>query len=160
MSTTFKWASGARIKISAKAAGKELDRIRREKGRLTPDGVVQSAKRKSSPLHQHFEWSNTKAAHQWRLQQASYLLRSITVIVSTSKKKPPKECRAYVNVVKDKERSYISTVTAFGNSEMREQILQAAWQELKDWRLRYARYSEFAAVIAAIDNSSKRKQAA
>jgi hypothetical protein len=46
-------------------------------GKLTPDAVVERAKLKTSPLHEEFEWDDTKAGHKWRINQARSLIRTV-----------------------------------------------------------------------------------
>lgn len=63
----------------------ELEKIRLKGGGvLTPDAVVASAKRATSPLHGYFTWDNDAAAEQWRREQARALIRSVQVITTTS----------------------------------------------------------------------------
>lgn len=52
-------------------------------GSLTPNAVVEDAQDESSPLHAYFEWDDTEAARQWRLEQARALNRSVRVEVQT-----------------------------------------------------------------------------
>lgn len=52
-------------------------------GRLTPEAVVQDAKSKTSPLHDQFEWDDSEAGKQWRLQQARELIRSVKIEIQT-----------------------------------------------------------------------------
>lgn len=52
-------------------------------GRLTPASVVNAARDPSSPLHAHFEWDESKAAHAYRLDQARALIRSVQVVITT-----------------------------------------------------------------------------
>lgn len=67
----------AKVKAEVKA---ELDRLAAQRQGLRPSEVVESAKRKASPLHGEFEWDNTKAGHEFRLMQARKLIRlAITV---------------------------------------------------------------------------------
>lgn len=62
----------------------ELERIYvRDQGLLTPDAVVAEAKNKSNALHNFFEWTDRDAAHQYRLDQARQLIRSVRVNVTT-----------------------------------------------------------------------------
>lgn len=62
-----------------------LEKIRLQNGGvLTPDAVVKDAKNRNSPLHEHFEWDDTKAAYQYRLDQARELIRKVRVEVVTS----------------------------------------------------------------------------
>lgn len=56
---------------------------KRDGGLLTPSAVVADAEDGSSPLHHCFEWDDTEAARQWRLEQARTLIRSVRVDVQT-----------------------------------------------------------------------------
>lgn len=53
-------------------------------GKLTADLVVAEARANHSTagkaLHAHFEWDDSVAANKWRREQASTLIRSITVV--------------------------------------------------------------------------------
>lgn len=148
---TYKWKAGSRIKINAKVAGQELERIRtRHNGRLTPQDILKEAKAKASPLHGAFEWSDNKAAQQFRLQQAQYLIRSIEVVVVQSKTKTS-NVRAFVNVKRDSDRSYTSIGHAMSDAELRQQVVAQAWKELGEWRRRYENLAEFSKVFGIID---------
>jgi hypothetical protein len=48
-------------------------------GRLTPERVVNDAKRPDSPLHKHFTWDVQKAAEHYWLDQARVLIRTVQV---------------------------------------------------------------------------------
>jgi hypothetical protein len=50
-------------------------------GRLTPDRVVEDAKREDSPLHPYFEWDLQKAASEHWRDQARELIRTVQVKV-------------------------------------------------------------------------------
>lgn len=152
MATVYRWKEGARLRINAKVAGQELERIRTlHNGRLTPDDVLKEAKDRTSPLHDAFEWDNTKAAQQYRLQQAAYLVRSIEVVVTQPKNKKPSNVRAFVSVKRDNDRSYTSVAHAMSDAELREQVVAQAWNELQAWRRRYENLAEFAKVFGVID---------
>lgn len=51
-------------------------------GDLSPEHVVEEARSGDSPLHEFFEWDDTKAAHAHRLQQARTLIRSVKIEVT------------------------------------------------------------------------------
>ncbi len=55
--------------------GSELERIREKHGRLAPSIVLAEAQPEDSPLHNEFEWDDSVAAHEYRLQQARKLIR-------------------------------------------------------------------------------------
>lgn len=52
-------------------------------GRLTPEAVVEDAKRKESALHAHFEWDVRKAAYAHWLDQARSLITSVRIEMRT-----------------------------------------------------------------------------
>jgi hypothetical protein len=56
-------------------------------GRITPELTVEDAKDPGSPLHPIFEWDDGKAGHQFRLDQARQLLRSIRVVIRRDDRK-------------------------------------------------------------------------
>lgn len=60
--------------------------IVKNNGRITPDAVIADAQDKESPLHGVFEWDDSKAAHQYRLEQARELIRSVKVEIVTSER--------------------------------------------------------------------------
>lgn len=60
-----------------------LAEIESAKGRLTPKAVVRAAANPRNPLHSHFEWDDTKAAQEHRLEQARHLIRSVEVRITT-----------------------------------------------------------------------------
>lgn len=154
-STAYKWKAGAHLKINAKLAGSELERIRtKHNGRLTPNDVLEEAKARNSPLHKAFEWDDTEAAHKFRIQQASYLIRSIEVVVVPQKGKTTgTNVRAFVNVKRDRDRSYTSIGHAMSDKQLREQVVAQALKELQDWRTRYEKLSEFSKIFSVIDRT-------
>lgn len=149
--TVYKWRAHAGVPIPAQVAGEELERIRtRNNGRLSQDAVIVEARDKASPLHPAFEWNDKKAAHQYRLTQAGYVIRMLSVTyVEEDKKTEP--VRAFVNVSRGEDRSYTSIAHAMSDDELREQVLAKALKELQDWQDRYAELAEFANIFSAIE---------
>lgn len=60
---------------------KELRAIENSYGEVNPALIIEASKKKNSLLHNYFEWDNEKAADQWRVKQAQYLLNAIQVKV-------------------------------------------------------------------------------
>ncbi len=149
MTQQFAWKSGARLKLDPAAIGQELTALLTQQGGLTPAAVVDAARRSDSPLHAGFEWDDSIAAEQYRLDQARYLIRMI-VIVEDRESVP---IRAFVNVKTPDERKplYLDTQTVLGTENLRELALEHARMELGAFRRKYASYLEFAAVLQAID---------
>lgn len=147
----YKWKDRAVLPIEAQVAGEELERIRVSRnGRLTQDDVVAEARAESSPLHPAFEWNDETAAHKYRLEQAGYMIRSIVVTVDKSETEQV-PIRAFVNVEREKDRSYTSLAHAMSDAELRAQVVAKAWAELEAWRKRYAELNEFAKLFMVVD---------
>lgn len=53
-------------------------------GTITPQTVIDDAKDPASPLHEHFEWDDTKAAHAYRIDQARELIRSVRLVITNT----------------------------------------------------------------------------
>ncbi|MFZ4581265.1 MAG: hypothetical protein ACOYM7_01330, partial [Paludibacter sp.] len=52
----------------------ELDRIKKVKGDISPDNVLEEARNKNNPIHDNFEWDNKIAGDKFRKQQVRQLL--------------------------------------------------------------------------------------
>ncbi|MCH7719151.1 MAG: hypothetical protein IIB21_06740 [Chloroflexi bacterium] len=146
---------GFRLTGKAQVLGQEIERLRRRRGHLTAQLVVDAASDPASRLHGEFEWDDTAAAAAYRLEQAGYLIRAI-VIVREPQNGDPRIVRAFVYLQDDEAGPiYTSISVAMGDPAMREQVLRRAWQELEGWRRRYSEYDELAKVFSAIDEVAK-----
>lgn len=151
--TKYFWKPKVVIPVPAQVAGEELERIRTvHNGRLTQADVVNEARDKANPLHKAFEWSDKKAAHEYRLTQAAYVIRSITVVEELGGDKQTAPVRAFVNVQRDEDRSYTSVAHAMSDTELRAQVVARAWKELEDWKARHAELVEFARLFSVIED--------
>jgi len=93
----FKARTGSPFKKKdAQKVGEELEKIK-EKENLTPVSVVERAKNKKSILHKLFEWDDSEAAEQFRLQQARQIVNHVVEIVVIRGNEV--EEKAYFNVV-------------------------------------------------------------
>ena len=74
----YKFKFGSYKGLDAQITGDELERIRRSnEGRLATESVVAAAKKKSSPLHGAFTWDVDKAAKEYQLHEARFLIRAV-----------------------------------------------------------------------------------
>jgi len=155
----FEFAEGARFQPGAakdaNAVGQHIELLRQQcRGELTPEDLLNDAKHDNSPLHSFFEWDDTAAAHQHRLQQARGLIRSV-VAVYVSEDKPAVRQKAYVHVPERGANHYRETTHALSMKKTRQMVLQRAWSELRAWRQRYKDLAEFADLIDVIDEVEK-----
>ncbi len=148
----YQWKEGSRMAVAAQLVGSELERIRiKHNGRLEPEWVVHAAKGGANPLHGLFEWDNNVAAQHYRVGQARQVIRSIDVVIEEVEQAKP--IRAFVSVIRDRDRSYTSVAHAMSDPDLRRQVLLTALSELVAWRQRYAELVELANVFAAIEEA-------
>lgn len=113
--------------ISADRAAGELDRIRNERGELTPDTVVDESKHETAVLHTYFTWDDALAAAAFRRGQASKLIRSIVLV-----KEGQEEGRnMYVLTMKVNQRQYMPVIEVQKDPDMLEYALRMLISQLK-----------------------------
>ena len=120
----FKARVGAPFKQDeAQVIGETLDEIRQNNGgNLKSEDIVSKAKFKNNPLHEHFEWDDTKCGEQFRLQQARNITNHIVeeIIVDGS----PVEQKSFFSVSNEEgEVVYVSREDAIQNVDYRKQLL-------------------------------------
>lgn len=152
----YEFADGAHFQAGADksdpaAVAGHLDLLRRQAaGQLTPEKVVEDARHDNSPLHSFFEWDDSVAAHQHRLAQARGLIRAVVAVYRADDEVPVKQ-RAFVHVAEAQAPHYQETRAALADLKTREAVLQRAWSELQQWKCRYKDLTEFARLVAVID---------
>ncbi|WP_157266465.1 hypothetical protein [Azohydromonas aeria] len=113
----------------------ELERIAAEHdGLLRPEDVVKQAADKAHPLHEHFQWDNTTAAHQWRLEQARRLIRSVRIEVPNQ---PAVAVQAFVSIPSDRKQEgggYRALDAVLDNEFMTRQLAAEMQAKVNYWR--------------------------
>lgn len=124
------------------AALDELERIRNRdsENKLKPEAVVTSAQRVTSPLHDYFEWDDDEAAHKYRLNQASRLIRVAVTILPRSQEK----VRAYVSLTSDRPNKggsggYRQINEVLASRAMRRELMRDAANELRSFQRKFNR---------------------
>lgn len=134
----------------------EFDRLLKKHGVLTPEIIIDAAKDKRSKLHPFFEWNNAKAAHQWRLEQASMYLRKIKVTVERDGSDPV-SARAFICIRRADDETdrgeYHPIERVLNDEEMCNQMLESAYSELRSFQRKYRTLRQLAPVMEAIDET-------
>ena len=148
----YQWKQGAHGKGDAQAIGTEIERLDAEYDGVTPEVVLDEAKKKRSPLHDCFEWNDREAAVAYRLVQARYLLRSIEVVIEKADTEPLR-IRAFHSVVTEEQGKYHTTVAKAREDEaMWSQVKANALSEIRNWQNKYRQINEFEAIFDAIES--------
>jgi hypothetical protein len=125
----------------------QLTEIRDQHGALNPVLVVDTARDPGHPLHSRFDWDDTVAAHKWRLEQASQLLRAVKMPASPTR---PGDLRAFVAVKGAQAHSsdYVPTGEAMEDEFARKLVLRNMEREWRTLKRRWEHMREFADLIA------------
>lgn len=153
----YVWRPGSRFADKeADVVAQEIEDIRARKGtdELKPADLVEAAsKDESSVIHTCFEWNDSVAAHEHRLQTARKLLRDIQIVVNEAE--PPRHLN--VNVVLPKtngsqteQRAYVPLDVAINDAALYRQLLERALRELEQAEKRYAHLRELGPVFTAV----------
>lgn len=120
------------------------------KGILLPETVVEEAKRKTSPLHDQFEWNNSKAGEQWRIHTARQLINVCVELIGPEEEQI--ETKVFVSLRQDREQGgYRMLDRVMSSKSLREYLLEDAMQELKYFREKYKTLNELAELFDAAD---------
>ena len=139
-------------KISKKVI-EEVLKVKKEEG-LTAQAILKQAQKKTSKLHDLFEWNNTKAGELWRLQQARVFINEIKIIIEE------KEYYAFENVsiqteANESSREYFERSEILSDETLRQQVIAKALEQLKYWKEKYKQYNEFEPIIKQIEAFEK-----
>lgn len=122
---------------------KELERLDSLRGgKITADEVVAAARKADSPLHNEFEWDDKKAGHQYRLDQARALIRTIRV----EHRVEERIVKAVVYVrdpdVEPNEQGYVRLATLVGDQERQRRLVRQELERISGSMKRLAEIKE------------------
>ena len=149
MNKTYKWKPNSRMSGDVKIVGQAIDKIRAMTGGIaSTKHILIAASDPQSPLHRYFEWDNTLAAEQWRLEQARNLAQSIEVVFTDRPDILP--TRAYVSIENAGERGYMEISDVMQNTELREQLLNQAMNDAEHFHNKYNNLVELEPIFKAV----------
>ncbi len=118
---------------------------------LTAEELLKAATPKSSPIHEFFDWDDTRAAHKFRIEQARHYILELRVEFNEVYTK------AYHNVYVEEldQRRYTPTKDVAKRSDLMDQVIEVALRNLTYWRDRYGEYKQFRDVTRAINKTER-----
>lgn len=100
-------------------------------GELTPEKVVTSAKKVTSPLHDYYDWEDTVAGKLWRLHQTRVLFGYIKIDLPIVRNEPARTIRIALQVINANEESvYVPTLTCIKTRSYARQLVDEIIGEL------------------------------
>jgi hypothetical protein len=146
--------------MSKEAKIEELELVRANNGGvLQAEDVVEFARNKRTALHEEFEWDDSLAAQQHRIEQARRVIRlTLTVVESPA---GTQAIPMYVSLVSDRQQpggGYRPLVDVMSAEDMREELLRQALGDLKSVRKRYEQLQELRPIFRAIEKVEGKTQ--
>lgn len=131
----------------------QLRAVYDQHGELTPALVVDAARPKSSPLHNHvFDRTQEEAAESWYLTRAADLIRSVKVVYRDDPEARNRLVgRAFVAVPKPSGTVYepVEKLRDSDDEFTRRLVLQTAEREWVVLRRKYENLAEFLGMVEA-----------
>src|SRR5262249_38224213 len=143
MASKFIYANGFRAPkgIPAEVAHRELRHLKQPGNGIDPEDVVDGAKDPNDALHGVFEWADDVAAHQYRLDQARYLIRSIRIVFEEAE---PVEFRAFINLEDD--AGYHTAADVESDDDLRLRAIHLARRDVDSARATLRQFEELVEV--------------
>lgn len=136
----------------------ELSKIaQKNDGILKPETVIEEAKPKNHPLHNDFEWDDTKAGYKYRLEQARYMIRMCVTVVESNNQL--KEYPTFVSLSVDRKKDgggYRALVDVMSHEEHRWVLLRDALNDMTIFTSKYWHLQELSSVIEVIKKTSQK----
>ena len=155
--------------VKAQVVGERLTSIYEKEKLITPELVLEDAKKKNSPLHSCFEWDDTEAANKYRLSQARDLIRSVIVVKQLDNKEIV--VRDFVSIRVDHNNAltnnffqknatsyYVKTADAMSNDVLRKYTVDMAFRELKAFIDKYKSLTELSDLFDNINDFIESKK--
>lgn len=153
----IRWKSGYRANVDAATAWSVYEAVKAStEGKPTAADLLEEAEDESCPIHDAFEWDDSKAGHEYRLSQARSMMRSFVVVPEESSK--PREGHRALEIQSvpsgDGTRpkaAYVPVVDVMKDPVARGELLQRALGELVSIRRRFKHLQELASVFAEVE---------
>ena len=171
----YRW-NAYQYKVSAETAGSVMEQIERERGSVDKESFLEASRPEDSPTHDLFEWDDSIAAENYRLQQSGNFIRELhidiekieddsykQVTLNLSEGKPkdqerPQTMRAFLSATAFgngsrmfQKSEYVSSDKAINDKDIRNTVLENAKRELAIFRRKYNMLKELQSLFEEID---------
>jgi len=119
-------------------------------GSLSPVAVVDAARAADHPLHNRFEWDDSKAGEAYRIEQARRMIRAVVTVVNAAGAEI--ETRAFValSTTKGTPEPYISITAVTSSKDLMEVLLADARRDAESFAAKYAILKKCKPVVTAM----------
>lgn len=130
-------------------------------GGLTPENIVDRAKDSTNVLHSLFEWDDSIAAKNWRLQQSRMLINEVKIVIEEREYYAFENVSVAVSSIDGTQeasvsREYKPIIEILSNQVLRQQVIRQALMNLSYWEHQNEKYTELAPIIASARETRER----
>ena len=141
-----KWKPNVTCPVRASVVYREMEKLeKKNRGVLLPEMLVQAARKKSSPIHDCFEWDERKAAAGYRREQARQLIKGVVVVYETEEE-TINEVRAFVSILPEngrgKDRYYTRTARVVKSKPLSDNVRAQILAELLAVKKKYEQFQD------------------
>lgn len=133
--------------IDINLAMEEMERIESLYGSLTPQNILDASRPKNALFHTLFQWDDTVAAEQYRLQQARTILNNIEVTVVSDGSS--KQINVYEVVKQQSSGQIYKSINSMTLDDI-DFIKQRTLKELTILKDKLSMYKEFSKVTSSL----------
>lgn len=148
----YQWKSGSCIKANPQAVGEQMEMLAASESGLTAETLLEANKPEDAPLHNDYEWNDTKAAANWRFHQSRHFMNSLVTVhvdeSSTDEQAEPLIVRA----VFPTGQSHYEPLSAIVKEQSKyDKLLETAFRELQSFKKKYETLKELQPVFDAME---------
>lgn len=143
----YQWKQASYIKADANVAGKMCEQLERTVG-LTAKSLLDANRPENAPLHNEFEWNDSKAAEQYREQQARHIINCLCIVPESNDEQP---VRAFFTIA---QSQYENLSVLLSTQEKTDSLLNMALRELRSFQNKYSTLKKLQPVFDAIEKVS------
>lgn len=150
-----RWNRKPKNAPDANIAYQYITEIKERRKGITAELLEIEAKRKKSPLHNCFEWDDTKAGREYRIIQAREILRRLVVeIEPEEEEEESRYVRAFIAPTSVEEvgnTSYVTIEEVCNNKELEEAYIRQLRRDLNIIKNKIKAFRIFSEVVNAIE---------
>lgn len=136
--------------IDIDLAIQEMERIETLYGSLTPQNILDASRPKNALFHTLFQWDDTQAAEQYRLQQARTILNNIEVTVISDGQ--PKQLAVYEVIKQPSSTQVYKSINTMSVNDI-DFIRMRTIKELNILKDKLSIYKEFSKVTSSLNQA-------
>lgn len=146
----YRWKIKSLAKdVKEEDAIREFEHIQYMYGEITAKTILKVAADPKSCFHKLFEWDDSKAAQQYRLQQSRVLINNIDIVIVSDNEE--QSVPAY-EIIKGEQGMEYKNVETFTTDDV-EQVKQNTIASLIHLKRKLAIYKQFNSVVGYINNA-------